>query len=152
MMETTSPIRGNFDHLVFFKENFNIGLNDRYFAPLLEGKWVLILENQFNATGALRSESDYTQELLNENPFFNSETLFKVYDHRYGSFCIGWQQGNPPIIGEELYSTNLVTRLQDIVAATNFPPDAVTLRQQVEDALFDCYLGVYKKDSDEVVE
>jgi hypothetical protein len=85
----------------------------------------------------------YSQELLDENPFFNAENLFKVYDHSDGSFCIGWSEKCAPRIGEELYSTNLVTLLQEIVSAPNFPPDPATLRQQVEAALFESFLGTY---------
>jgi len=87
IMRTEVSIRGNFDNLIFFTE-LGLVLDAPFecFYPSFNAKWVLILERQFNDAGVfVPTEThdpphsyDYTQEILDEHPFLNVETLFKV--------------------------------------------------------------------------
>ena len=151
MLKTTSGIKGDFGAWVFFQEcvPFLEPLFNPPFDPNGNSAWIVIFESQLDEAGELFPDAAYTQQNLLEHPFFRHDNLFKVYDKSQGVFRIGWTEEYPPRIGEELYSANLVARLQEIVAESDFPPDEPVLRQKVASALSDCFLGTYSPPPEE---
>lgn len=131
-------LRGEFDNLFLSRMYWAI-LDERYlvsdtFVPFAGTTWLLLLKPQLNEQGQLLPDAVYMQDELNKIPWATDKNLFSTYRRDFGALCIGWESSKDSR-SISIYSTNLVTRLKEIMAAPDFPPEYDELYSLVEQAL-----------------
>ena len=133
-------LRGDFDNLFTYREHWFL-MEERYlvsdtFSPFSGTTWLLLLKPQLDEQGHLLPNAFYEQDELDQMPWATDENLFSIYRRDFGALCIGWENTRDTS-DTFIYSTNLVTRMKEIMAEPDFPQGYDELYDLVEQALSD---------------
>ena len=135
---SVESLRSDFDNLFVYRMHWAI-LDESYlvsdtFIPFPGTTWLLLLKSQLDEQNQLLPNAFYEQSELDQIPWATDENLFAIYRRDFGALCIGWESAKDPL-NTFIYSTNLVTRVKEIMAAPNFPQPYEELYGLIEQAL-----------------